>query len=87
MAEICQDVSTTTAIKLTSRAGLQMNVTVTLYVKKRDNLARVCLSVIDELTMDTLLETLYIDRCIQYILPIERQIVPAQSKPMSIISV
>lgn len=63
----------------TLKQALQINGMLFSYIKMRDNAARVLFSVIDRLAVVIRLGTSYIDRSNQYVIPMERRIVPGKS--------
>lgn len=64
-----------------------MNVAIPLYVRMRDSIERVWFGMINGFAVDILPEKSYVDRLVWYILSMEPRGVPAQSKPVAIISV
>lgn len=74
-------------LKSTSGKALKMNGTIFLYVKMRDNIARMWFGVINGLEVNILLGTSYIDSSIWYLLPMKRRIISVHFTPVKIISV
>lgn len=65
---------------------MNIEITVQLFIRMGYLHIRTWYGIVENLAVDILLRTLFINRCIRRIFPTERQIVPCHSKPVVIIS-
>lgn len=68
------------------RQSLHIVVVIALFVRPRDHISLVLLGVENDLAVDGLRRTSYIDRRIRYILPLKRRTIPENSQPVTILT-